>query len=97
MAKHTGVVELEDTTYGDQKNPRSGTAFSSNQYSPHLVKFVAVSLWLLEYIRMVESSTPSPEFIRGSRYWYEEGGTLQGFRPHGTGYIVNYWRTKWSF
>ena len=36
-------------------------------------EFGAFSLRLFSYIRSIEFSTPYPDLIRGSRYWYEEG------------------------
>jgi hypothetical protein len=36
-------------------------------------EFCAFSLRLFHYIRSIELSTPHPNLIQGSRYWYEEG------------------------
>jgi hypothetical protein len=36
-------------------------------------EFSGFSLRILRYIRSIELSTPYPELIRGTRYWYEEG------------------------
>lgn len=36
-------------------------------------EFGGFSLRLLSYIRSIELSTPYPDLIRGTRYWYEEG------------------------
>lgn len=35
-------------------------------------EFASFSLRILSYIRSIESTTPYPDLIRGSRYWYEE-------------------------
>jgi len=36
-------------------------------------EYVGFSFQLFTYLRSIELSTPTPELIRGTRYWYEEG------------------------
>ena len=39
-------------------------------------EYVGFSYQIFAYLRSIETSTPTPELIRGSRYWYEEVYTL---------------------